>query len=126
MHQISGYLGVAGPRYTGFQEWMKASEDYEGKGQAKVCGSETLPPDLATFFSLPSESVACWEPEGGYLSPRAFVAAQLTLARRAGAKMIPSLATGLTKDGENWEVTTESGERVTGKKVVLAQGTYTA
>ena len=40
--------------------------------------------------------------------------------------MIPSLATGLTKDGENWEVTTESGERVTGKKVVLAQGTYTA
>ena len=40
--------------------------------------------------------------------------------------MIPSLATGLTKNGENWEVTTESGERVTGKKVVLAQGTYTA
>ena len=40
--------------------------------------------------------------------------------------MIPSLATGLTKDGENWEVTTESGERVTGKRVVLAQGTYTA
>ena len=36
MHQTSGYLGVAGPRYTGFQEWMKASEDYEGKGQAKV------------------------------------------------------------------------------------------
>ena len=40
--------------------------------------------------------------------------------------MIPSLATGLTKNGENWEVTTESGVRVTGKKVVLAQGTYTA
>ena len=40
--------------------------------------------------------------------------------------MVPSLATGLTKDGENWEVTTESGERVTGKNVVLAQGTYTA
>ena len=40
--------------------------------------------------------------------------------------MIPSLATRLTKNGENWEVTTESGERVTGKKVVLAQGTYTA
>ena len=36
MHQTSGYLGVAGPRYTGFQEWMKSSEDYEGKGQAKV------------------------------------------------------------------------------------------
>ena len=54
------------------------------------------------------------------------MAAQLTLARRAGAKMIPSLATGLTKNGENWEVTTESGERVIGKKVVLAQGTYTA
>ena len=40
--------------------------------------------------------------------------------------MIPSLATGLKKDGENWEVTTESGDTVTGKKVVLAQGTYTA
>ena len=40
--------------------------------------------------------------------------------------MIPSLATGLTKRGDNWEVITETGERVTGRKVVLAQGTYTA
>ena len=91
-----------------------------------MCDSQTLPPDLAAFFCLPSESIACWEPGGGHLSPRAFVAAQLTLARRAGARLIPSLATGLTKSGDNWEVTTETGERVTGKKVVLAQGTYTA
>ena len=91
-----------------------------------MCDPQTLPPDLATFFCLPSESIACWEPGGGHLSPRAFVAAQLTLARRAGAKLVPSLATGLTKSGDNWEVTTETGERVTGKKVVLAQGTYTA
>ena len=54
------------------------------------------------------------------------MAAQLTLARRAGAKLISSLATGLTKSGNNWEVSTETGERVTGKKVVLTQGTYTA
>ena len=40
--------------------------------------------------------------------------------------MIPSLATGLRTNGENWEVTTESGDTVPGKKVVLAQGTYTA
>jgi len=126
MHQTSGYLGVAGPRYTGFQDWMKASKDFEKKGRAKVCDSQTLPPDLAAFFSLPSESVACAEPGGGHLSPRAFVAAQLTLARKAGAKLIPSLATGLSKRGENWEVKTETGERVVGKKVVLAQGTYTA
>ena len=92
----------------------------------QVCDPQTLPPDLASFFSLPSESVACWEPGGGHLSPRAFVAAQLTLARRAGARLIPSLATGLTKRGDNWEVITETGESVTGRKVVLAQGTYTA
>ena len=54
------------------------------------------------------------------------MAAQLSLARRAGAKLIPSLATGLSKRGDNWEVTTENGETVLGKKVVLAQGTYTA
>jgi len=126
MHQTSGYLGVSGPRYTGFQDWMKASKDYEKKGKAKVCDSQTLPSDLATFFSLPSESVACWEAGGGHLSPRAFVAAQLSLARRAGAKLVPSLATGLSKNGDNWEVTTETGERVLGKRVVLAQGTYTA
>ena len=92
----------------------------------QVCDPQTLPPDLASFFSLPSESVACWEPGGGHLSPRAFVAAQLSLARRAGARLIPSLATGLTKRGDNWEVITETGESVTGRKVVLAQGTYTA
>ena len=54
------------------------------------------------------------------------MAAQLSLARRAGAKLIPSPATGLSKRGDNWEVTTENGETVLGKKVVLAQGTYTA
>ena len=54
------------------------------------------------------------------------MAAQLSLARRAEAKLVPSLATGLTKSGDNWEVTTETGERVLGKSVVLAQGTYTA
>ena len=36
MHQTSGYLGVAGPRYTDFQDWMKASKDFEEKGHAKV------------------------------------------------------------------------------------------
>ena len=79
MHQTSGYLGVAGPRYTGFKDWMKASRDFEEQGKAKVlsfvfrtqhpfqvCDSQTLPPDLAAFFSLPSESVTCWEPEGAH------------------------------------------------------------
>ena len=37
IHQTSGYLGVAGPRYAGFQDWMKASKDFEEKGNAKVC-----------------------------------------------------------------------------------------
>ena len=36
MHKTSGYLGVAGPRYTGFQEWMEASGDFEEQGKAKV------------------------------------------------------------------------------------------
>ena len=36
MHQTSGYLGVAGPRYTDFQDWMKASKDFEETGHAQV------------------------------------------------------------------------------------------
>ena len=36
IHKTSGYLGVAGPRFVGFEEWRKASQDFEEKGQAKV------------------------------------------------------------------------------------------
>ena len=36
IHKTSGYLGVAGPRFVGFEEWRKASRDFEEKGQAKV------------------------------------------------------------------------------------------
>ena len=99
IHKTSGYLGVAGPRFVGFEEWMRASRDFEEKGQAKVNqrseirGSFSVQvydpdslPDHLDFLCLPSESVSCYEPGGGHLSPRAFVAAQLILARRQGAR----------------------------------------
>ena len=35
--------------------------------------------------------------------------------------MIPALATGLTKIKSGWEVIAENGERLIGKKVVLAK-----
>ena len=101
IHKTSGYLGVAGPRFVGFKEWRKASQDFEEKGQAKViqrseirgsfslqvCDPDSLP-DHLDFLCLPSESVSCYEPGGGHLSPRAFVAAQLILARRQGARLV--------------------------------------
>ena len=101
IHKTSGYLGVAGPRFVGFKEWMKASQDFEEKGQAKViqrseirgsfslqvCDPDSLP-DHLDFLCLPSESVSCYEPGGGHLSPRTFVAAQLILARRQGARLV--------------------------------------
>ena len=93
---------MAGPRFVGFEEWRKASRDFEEKGQAKVnqrseirgsfslqvCDPDSLP-DHLDFLCLPSESVSCYEPGGGHLSPRAFVAAQLILARRKGARWVP-------------------------------------
>ena len=36
IHQTSSYLGVAGPRYFDFKDWMKASKNSEEKGHAKV------------------------------------------------------------------------------------------
>ncbi|MBV8219531.1 MAG: N-methyl-L-tryptophan oxidase [Solirubrobacterales bacterium] len=40
-----------------------------------------------TMFNVDDEVVAYYEPEGGYLRPEAGVAAQLELARRAGAEL---------------------------------------
>ena len=77
-YEDCGYLGVAGQRYQGYNDWCKSSQTMVQEFGSKMLTPETIPA-VFPFLQLPSKSMACYEEPGqgaGYLSPRKLVAAQ--------------------------------------------------
>ena len=78
-------------------------------------------------FGLRGDEIACYEPTGGYVRPEACVEAQLILARRHGATILPNTqVTAITRDGAGAAVATTSGDRHLAADVVLAAGAWSA
>jgi sarcosine oxidase len=60
----------------------------------------------------------------GYVNPRAMVAAQTILAKKAGATLINAIATAVRDEGAYVSVTTADGQVVKGEKVLVAAGGF--
>jgi sarcosine oxidase len=76
------------------------------------------------MFAAPAGTQGYLEPEAGLLHPEAAVAAQLSLARRAGAELrLGTEVTGWRSDGDGVSVTTADGT-VRGSELVLCAGAW--
>jgi len=122
-----GYLGVAGPKFHGYNDWCKSTKE-----MVKGFGSKMLQPEdvpvLFPFMQIPSASLACYEGPGqgaGYLSPRKLVQAQQKIAQDQGCVIVASLATDLVRMENCWRIQLETGDHIYAEKIALCQGTYT-
>ena len=122
-----GYLGVAGPKFHGYNDWCKSTKE-----MVKGFGSKMLQPEdvpaLFSFMQIPSASLACYEGPGqgaGYLSPRKLVQAQQKIAQDQGCDIVASLATDLVRMENCWRIQKENGDHIYAEKIALCQGTYT-
>ncbi len=87
-------------------------------------GREELRKRFPTLRLAPGE-VALWETDGGVLQPERAIAAQLGVARRAGAEL--RFATALTRweaRGVGFAISLANGETVTARRLVLALGPW--
>ena len=76
-------------------------------------------------FRLRGDERAYFEPGGGFVRPENCVAAQLMLARRAGATIrTETQVTAIDKDGAGVRVTTADGTRFFAAEAVLAAGAW--
>ena len=125
-YEDCGYLGVAGPRYQGYNDWCKSSQTMVQEFGSKMLTPETIPA-VFPFLQLPSKSMACYEEPGqgaGYLSPRKLVAAQKKIASDQGCVVVNSLATSLVSLENCWKIQTKCGQDFYSKNIALCQGTY--
>lgn len=78
------------------------------------------------YLNFPAKAEALWE-EGaaGFINPRALVRAQLTIAAQQGATIIGEEVIGIDRQQGEFEVVTNTGNRIHAKKVVLAAGGFT-
>ena len=76
-------------------------------------------------FHLRGDEVVYHEPGGGYVRPERCVGAQLTLAKRHGATVLPNTqVTSVTRDGSGIRVATAAGGGVLAAEAVLAAGAW--
>lgn len=89
---------------------------------------ETLSPDaLATRFpmlSFPSEIAGLYETRGGYIDPRAHVAAQINAARAAGAAYMPEEVTEASESAAGVTLKLTSGGMVRAERAIFACGAF--
>lgn len=77
------------------------------------------------FFHFPPTTPLLWETGGaGYVNPRALVAAQAAVAQQQGAKVVRETAVSLHQVSDGMVVTTDSGQTLQGRKVVVAAGAF--
>jgi sarcosine oxidase len=76
-------------------------------------------------FRLRGDEIAYFEPGGGFVRPERCVAAELLLARRAGAEIRTNTqVTGFARDGDGVCVTLQDGTRIIAGDAVLAAGAW--
>lgn len=69
-------------------------------------------------------AVGLRQPQGLVLNPRTFVAAQLTLAHRAGIEHVESRVIAITEDHEGVQLETKTLGTIRARKAVVAAGPY--
>lgn len=78
------------------------------------------------FLTLPRDSAAVWEAHGaGHINPRRLVAAQLRLAVRGGAVLIPEITRSVRETGAVAAIETTAGRTLAAEKVLVAAGGFT-
>ncbi|MEZ4864752.1 MAG: FAD-dependent oxidoreductase [Caldilineaceae bacterium] len=78
------------------------------------------------FLYVPPGTMGLWERgAAGHINPRAMVQAQLTVAAQQGATIVRETVTALSQRNGMVELTTDGGQRVQAKKVLIAAGSYT-
>jgi sarcosine oxidase len=81
--------------------------------------------EIFPFLHFPTGSLALWERGGaGYINPRQLVEAQLKIAARQGATIIPEIATSLAPMATGVTVNTAAGQSIQAHKVLIAAGAY--
>lgn len=83
--------------------------------------------EIFPFLRFSAGSLALWERGGaGYVNPRQLVQAQLTVARRQDAVIIPEAVTTFKTTAAGVTITTETGQTVQAQKVLIAAGAYSS
>jgi sarcosine oxidase len=114
---------MAGPQtgpMAGFSAGFLATSARLGLDHTRLAGSDLA--DRFAFLDLPQDSLAAFDPTGGVIDPRAMRRAEETLARAAGALVVPTHVTGW--DGADLRLA--SGGTLAAGHVVLATGAWAA
>lgn len=61
----------------------------------------------------------------GYINPRAYLQAQLTLAQKAQATLVSTLVINITRHNGHFTVSTAGGDPLTGRQVIVSAGAFT-
>jgi sarcosine oxidase len=105
---------------------MRAVEA-ERTGSAVACDvlDDAVLAERFPYFDFPVGTVGYHEARGaGYISPRRLVAAQTAAAKRAGARVVEAVATGVSETGAGVRVETDRGP-VEAERVLVAAGGFT-
>lgn len=124
-HAVGGLRGsaVAGPRGEPLIDQIAAVGRSLGAWFTRETGEMVV--EKRPFFHFPPTTPLLWETgAAGYINPRAFVAAQVVVAQQQGAVVIRETAVSLNHTQDGVVVTTDSGQAVRGRKVLLAAGAF--
>lgn len=118
IYSRSGHLFIA---ETGLeQDKVAAAEAAAKDGSVELMSAEATAQRFSGL-AIPESAKVLWEPPpSGYFNPRELVAAQLRAAVRSGAEQFLIAAVGIA----NGAVTLRDGRRLTGRKVLIANGAY--
>ncbi|MCA9997961.1 MAG: FAD-binding oxidoreductase [Anaerolineales bacterium] len=124
-HAVGGLRGsaVAGERGEPLIAQIEAVGQSLDVPFTRETGESVL--EKRPFFHFLPATPLLWETgDAGYVNPRAMVAAQVAVAQQQGTKVIRETAVSLTQVSEGVIVTTDSGQLLQGRKVVVAAGAF--
>jgi sarcosine oxidase len=92
-------------------------------GQAEVLDAEKIASRFPAL-RVPGNQVGLLQPDAVLINPRALTAAELRLARAAGATRVEDVVTALEPRGAGWRARLAGGGIVQADRVVVAVGAY--
>ncbi len=93
-----------------------AYQRYSGTEFRAICPALRFSDELAVLY----------EPTiAGYINPRSLVAAQVTIAEQQGTRIVRETVTNLDSGADSVSITTNTGQVIRAKKVLVAAGAWT-
>lgn len=126
----SGYLCLASPVCKQYRAVLRAARKVAESGLECHVLNAVTKRQFLPMVSVPEGATAVYEPgagraQAGHLSARKMVAAQQTIAKRHGCKIIRQVATDIDKDCKGlFCVSLRDGQVLRAKNVCLCMGTY--